>query len=67
MVIDLGDTNTISKVGVGFLQDANSWIFMPISVTFKGSVDGKNYFVLGVVENDINPKEEGAIIKDFTI
>ncbi len=67
VVIDFGETKTVSKAGVGFLQDENSWIFMPLSVTFEGSVDGKNYFVLGVVENDINPKEEGAIIKNFTI
>lgn len=67
VLIDFGETKTISKAGVGFLQDENSWIFMPSSVTFKGSVDGENYFDIGVVKNDIDRKEKGALIKDFVI
>jgi predicted alpha-1,2-mannosidase len=67
VVIDYGQLKTVSATGIGFLQDENSWIFMPEYVTFKGSVDGKKYFELGTVNNIISPKESGSVIKDFTI
>ena len=67
VVIDFGEARKISVVGAGFLQDENSWVFMPRYVKFEGSVDGKNYFILGKVENDIEPKQTGGIIKDFEI
>ncbi len=67
VVIDFGELTTVSTVGAGFLQDENSWIFMPEYVSFMGSADGKNYFELGTVENDISPEKSGSIIKDFTI
>ena len=66
-IIDFGETKIISKAGIGFLQDENSWIFMPASVTFEGSVDGANYQLLGVVKNNINPRKSGSIIKNFVI
>jgi len=65
--IDLGESQYISKVGIGFLQDENSWIFMPLSVMFEGSVDGKTFEILGVVKNTIDPHSSGAIIKDFIV
>ncbi|MBC8320287.1 MAG: glycoside hydrolase family 92 protein [Bacteroidetes bacterium] len=67
IVIDLGETKKISKAGIGFLQDENSWIFMPQSVTFEGSVDGINYILLGNIVNEISPNQAGGIIKDFVI
>ena len=67
IVIDLGETKRISQVGAGFLQDENSWIFMPQSVTFEGSRNGKKYKLLGTVNNDISPKQSGGIVKDFVV
>lgn len=67
VVIDLGETKKISKIGTGFLQDENSWIFMPEKVVFEGSMDGINYHVIGVVDNKISPKETGGIVKDFEL
>ncbi len=67
VVIDFGKVRNISKAGIGFLQDENSWIFMPVSVTFEGSVDGKNYIKLGTIENKISPRKRGAIINDFVV
>ena len=40
---------------------------MPVSVTFEGSVDGKNYIKLGTIENKISPRKRGAIINDFVV
>jgi hypothetical protein len=66
-ILDLGDSQYISKVGIGFLQDENSWIFMPLNVKFEYSLDGKNYITLGIVKNTISQHSAGAIIKDFTV
>lgn len=42
-IIDLGETQEISKISAGFLDSPNDWIFYPIQVEFLVSVDGKTY------------------------
>ena len=66
-VMDLGKTQEIKKVAMGFLQEQRSWVFMPASVTFWGSVDGTNYEELGKVANSVDEKAKGVVIKDFEI
>ena len=64
--VDLGKIETVRSVSTGFLQDQNSWIFMPVEVEYSLSVDGIDFVVVAVVRNDVSPREEGAIIKEFT-
>jgi hypothetical protein len=69
-VIDLGKTQNVSKLGAGFLQDVGSWIWMPRSVDFEISLDGRNFVPAVTISNEVpdgsNPNEStGAIIKDF--
>jgi hypothetical protein len=69
-VIDLGEIRTVSRMGAGFLQDVGSWIWMPRSVDFETSIDGKGFVSAVTISNDVpdgsNPDERtGAIIKDF--
>ena len=66
-VIDLGKKQKIKTVGMGFLQDENSWIFMPEYVEFKISEDGKKYHSLGIINNKVDPHKGGSIIRDFKI
>ena len=66
-VIDLGKTQKMSKVGAGFLQDQNSWIFMPEWVKFEVSKDGKIFKKAGKIQNDIDAHAGGGIIKDFEV
>lgn len=66
-IIDLGELTDISVIGAGFLQDENSWIFMPTKVEYYGSRNGVDYKKLGTVINDIDPKQTGGIIKGFKI
>ncbi|NBP05895.1 MAG: hypothetical protein EBV15_06705 [Bacteroidetes bacterium] len=40
-VIDLGDTQTITSLHAGFLQDTRSWIVYPRNVSYSFSMDGK--------------------------
>ena len=64
-VVDLGRTRPIERIAVGFLQDQNSWIFMPTEVELAVSADGESYEVVGVVENEVPQDAEGAIVEDF--
>ncbi len=66
-VIDLGKVQWIKKMGIGFLQDENSWIFMPLKVTFEVSTDGKTFHKAGTVNNHIDYHKKGTITKDFEL
>jgi predicted alpha-1,2-mannosidase len=69
-VVDLGKTETISKLGAGFLQDAGSWIWMPRRVEFEVSMDGQTFTPVLSIPNDVpdgsNPDTNvGILAKDF--
>ncbi len=64
-VINLGNKKTFEEIGIGFLQDENSWIFMPLEVEFYCSNNGKKFKKLGVIKNNVSPKDKGGINKDF--
>jgi hexosaminidase len=42
-IIDLGKQDTISKVNACIFSQPSSWIWAPVSMTFKISTDGINY------------------------
>ena len=67
LIIDLGEKVSLSRLGMGFLQDQNSWIFMPEFVSFEVSSDGKNYKSVGRETNTISTKMTGAIIENFSV
>ncbi len=69
-VVDLGKPQTISKLGAGFLQEAGSWIWMPRTVEFELSQDGRNFVSVLSIPNDVpdgsNPEfNVGTLAKDF--
>jgi len=64
-VVDLGKTTSIKEIEINFLQDENSWIFMPLEVQFYTSANGVDFELLENIENKISPKETGSIIKAF--
>ncbi|MEO6838976.1 MAG: glycoside hydrolase family 20 protein, partial [Ginsengibacter sp.] len=65
--IDMGMETDVQKITIGCLQHYKDWIFLPQSVTYEVSNDGKNFTNMGTVKNTISPDEKGFIIKDFTI
>jgi len=67
VVIDLVDDLDFSKLSVGCYQKSNSWIFLPNSVEFFVSDDGKSFKSIGLIKNDISTKEQGVIIKRFKL
>ena len=66
-IVDLGKQKPISRLGIRFLQDESSWIFMPLEVEFLSSADGKNFKSIGSVKNETDPLKEGTIIKSFDL
>lgn len=65
--IDLGTTQTISRIHTDFLQDINSWIFMPDTVSFLVSEDGTTFRPLGVSVNTTPAEKWGPIIAPFNL
>jgi hypothetical protein len=65
--IDLGSVQTVSAINTDFLQDINSWVFMPLSVTFSVSEDGQHFRNVGQVDNTTPPDQWGAIIAPYNV
>jgi len=63
--IDLGALQTVATINTDFLQDINSWIFMPQTVEFSLSEDGRDFHAVGKVTNPIPPDKDGALIAPF--
>jgi len=63
--IDLGNVQTVSQVGAGFLQDVGSWIWMPRRVEIELSTDGKTFAPAVSIANDVSEKQEGVVTRDF--
>ena len=66
-VIDLGKQQKINELSAGFHQEQNSWIWMPAYVDFFISDDGHNFQKITRVENDIDEKINGGVVKEFGI
>ncbi len=64
-IIDLGSVMEIKKVETGFLQDINSWIFLPSKVSYSFSEEGKDFSTPVVIKNNIPLDEQGQLIKKF--
>ena len=66
-VIDLGKTEEIHSISMGFLQDQGSWIFFPLQVEYFVSVNGKDYTKASTLINDFPEKHEGPVTKEFSV
>lgn len=66
-ILDLGSIRKINKVGAGFLQDAQAWIWFPKELSFEISADGKNYSKLGMVKSPLGEKEMQVQTKDMEV
>jgi len=64
--IDLDSSVTISSVNTSFLQDINSWVFMPLAVAVSLSDDGRNFRVVGEITNVVPAERAGAIVAPFS-
>ena len=62
--IDLQEAKSISSIAIGCLQNYADWIFLPQSVKFEVSSDGKNFKEVQTVVNNVSVNEKTAI-KEF--
>ena len=67
VTVDLGEVTRLTRLAGSFLQDQGSWIFMPSQVEFFISEDGKSYKSVGVVENEVAPDAEDAVIQELDV
>lgn len=66
-VIDLGKTKKIRKISSSYLSDVNSFIFLPETIEYSISDDGKNFIKLDELKNDIEEKNTEAFIHSFNL
>ncbi len=64
-VIDLGKTETITRVSAGFLQDIGSWIWMPRQVDFEVSLDGQSFAPVVSISSEVPADNYQVVIRDF--
>jgi hexosaminidase len=64
-VIDLGRPRDVHKIAARFLQDINAWIFLPATVEFAVSGNGKDFVKVAEIGNDISPRQADIVIKEF--
>ena len=64
-VIDLGRSRAVRKIAARSLQNINSWVFLPVSVEFAVSPDGRAFEVVSTVANDVSPRASDIIVKEF--
>lgn len=64
-VIDLGSVKPITSVSLGCLRDIDSWIFFPTSVEVSFSDDGKTFRQAVRTSNDVSPRDERIMTKEF--
>ncbi|WP_298309336.1 GH92 family glycosyl hydrolase [Flavobacterium sp.] len=65
-VVDLQNVKEVSNFSATFLQDQRSWILMPTKVEYYSSTDNINFTLITSVANDVDPKKDENIIKDFS-
>jgi hypothetical protein len=64
-VIDLQKNMKVSEISARFLQDSRSWILMPVKVEYYVSEDNIYFTLAQTIDNTINPKDDGSILKSF--
>lgn len=67
VVLDFGKALEFSKLSIGCYQYHRAWLFLPKSVEFFISDDGKQFSSIGKVDNDVPANEKGIIIKRFKL
>jgi alpha-1,2-mannosidase, putative len=65
--VDLGSKQKISRIAGSFLQDQDSWIFMPLQVEYFVSDDGKNFKSIGIVKNAIAEDFDGGVTNEMEV
>jgi hexosaminidase len=66
VVIDLGSEIPVKSVSSSFMASVGSWIFLPQSVTYSTSADGRTFTPVYESQTDIVPEDQGSRIKEYS-
>jgi len=66
-VVDLVSETPIRYFGANFLQVVPMGVFLPTSVEFASSHDGRTFRPLGTVRNEIPADRKGDLIRTFAL
>lgn len=64
-VIDLGEEQPIGEIRAGFLRNHEAQVFIPRTVTFEVSADGKKFKKVGSFEHFESMTRQGTFARDF--
>ena len=64
-VVDLGRVLTANQLRTDYLQDIEARIFLPTSVEYAVSTEGKEFKVVATVANDMPADKAGVFVKQF--
>ncbi len=64
--IDLGSAKSVSGFRIGALQDIKPWIWLPRSVAFSVSTDGKTFIHAATVNATVDPQDETVQVFHFS-
>jgi alpha-L-fucosidase len=62
VIVDLGEIKNIRKISSGYLSDSNSWIFLPKSVEYSLSSDGKVFKPINKIPIQFDERDRGAFV-----
>lgn len=65
-IVDLGRVQRVNRVTTGFLQDQNSWLFLPEMVEYSLSSDGKRFVPVARPAPGVPAQEQGARVENFS-
>ena len=66
-VVDLKEKTKINLIRTDFLQEVKSWIWLPKTVEYYISDDGKKFNKIGEVKDSIDEKREGIFTEPFIL
>ena len=66
-IIDLGDTLRVNSVSIDFLQDINSWVFLPKAIKVYTSINGNVYKRKGGTINKASEDQDAKFIETFEV
>lgn len=65
--VDMEKETEIHRLAGSFLQDQNSWIFMPEKVEFFVSNDGKKFKSVGIVRNTVPQDVDYPVLQELEV
>ncbi len=65
-IIDLGRTVPLHSLSARFLQDWDSWVWLPLSVDYSVSTDGTAFTPVASVPDTVSDMAAGVFSRDFS-